>query len=284
MVMSMRRRTAAQAAAPGAAGGRVPYAVGGAASDLERGCISSLERWGAQHGMSPATSAEFASGWRSNAYSRGNILFYQGNEPFGLFFICSGRVKLVRAERDGRRQIVRIVYGPDFVGERALIARQPYAATAEVMTEARIGMIDSARFFKLWLERPELPRALARHLASHLGTADGLAADMALHTIRERLAKVIAHEAESAARPGEAILLTESRQELAELLGTSPEVVSRTLKEMRGRRLIALEGSRVRVLDAGRLRAAAGLPARPLDFYPASAGRPGAALKSRRGP
>lgn len=222
-----------------------------------------LERWAADNGMTPGGGADFAAGWSANLYTRGNTLFYQGNEPYGLFFLCSGRVKLVRAEREGRRQIVRIVSGPDFVGERALIARQPYAATAEVMEDARVCVIDAARFHKLWLERPEFVRAMARHLALKLGASDEGRAEIALHTIRERLAKHIIQYADAALKPGEAIVFAESRQELAELLGTSPEVVSRTLKELSKGKLIALEGQKVRVLAAPRLRLLAGVTPAP---------------------
>jgi CRP-like cAMP-binding protein len=224
------------------------------------GC--SIERWCAARGMSASQSSGFAAGWRQNRYGRGNVLFYQGNEPFALFFLCTGRVKIVRADRDGRRQIVRIVRAPDFIGERSLIARHPYHATAEIMADADVCVIDSARFFKFWGERPEFARVFAQRLAINLGDVQDLASDLALHTIRERLTKFIAGELESAPKPGAALLLNESRQELAEILGTSPEVVSRTLRELVDSKIIALEGRRVRVLDGQRLRLAARLPVR----------------------
>jgi|GEM_PF-6023100 len=225
------------------------------------GC--SLERWCASSGMSASQSAGFSGGWRSNRYERGNVLFYQGNEPFALFFLCSGRVKIVRADREGRRQIVRVISEPDFVGERSLIARQPYQATAEVMDDSDVCVIDSARFFRFWGERPEFARVLAQRLAINLGNVQDLASDLALHTIRERLTKFIALQAETSPKPGAPLQLVESRQEIAELLGTSPEVVSRTLRELADHKIIAIEGRRVRVLDGQRLRSAARLPAKP---------------------
>jgi CRP-like cAMP-binding protein len=233
------------------------------------GC--SLERWCSTRGMSAALSAGFASGWRPNRYARGNVLFYQGNEPFALFFLCSGRVKIARADREGRRQIVRIIRAPDFIGERSLIARQPYAATAEVMEESDICVIDSPKFFRFWAERPEFARVLAQRLAITLGDVEGLATDLALRTIRERLAKLIVRQSEVPPQSDVVTLPTASRQELAELLGTSPEVVCRTLKELSSSRLISVAGQKVRILDGARLRAAAWLPAQPVDFYQAQA-------------
>lgn len=242
--------------------------------DGERRSLCALEGWFVALGLEPALSARFASGWRSNRYRRGDVLFYQDNEPMALYFLCSGSVKLARSDRAGRRQIIRIIRAPDLVGERALIARQNYAASAEVMDEARLCVIDAARFFRFWSESPELVRAIARRLASKLGEADVLAVDLALHTIQQRLSKLIVLQAEALPKPEGAFLLTPSRRELAELLGSTPEVVSRALRELSRRRLIALEGQRVRVLDAARLGAAAGLLARRLDLYQAPGALP----------
>lgn len=247
----------------------VPDDVPTAARACKRaGCTPrcALETWCASRGLPPSLAASFVSVWRSNVYSRGNDLFYQGNEPFALFFLCSGRVKLVRAEGGGRHKIVRIVHAPDFLGERSLIAGEPYAATAEVMDEATVCLIDAGRFKTLWMEKPELARVLARQLAAKLGEAEGHVADLALRTIRERLAKHLALQARAGGNDGESFELHESRQELAEMLGTSPEVVSRTLAELSGRKLLAIDGRNIRVLDEARLRSVARLPSRELDL------------------
>ena len=248
--MAIERQNDAPARTPGRA--ERPCAVAGGGVPCE------LQAWCAARGMSSDGALDFATGWRPNKYSRGNILFYQGNEPFALFFMCSGRVKLVRAEDGGRHQIVRLVRAPNFLGERSLVAGEPYAATAEVMDDSRICVIDSARFFRAWADRPELARMMARQLAAKLGEAEAHATDLSMRTIRERLAKLFCEEAASA-RKG-VFDLTETRQEIAELLGTSPEVVSRTIAELEDKRLVEVDGRRVRLLDEKRLRRVARLP------------------------
>ncbi len=223
------------------------------------GAACELESWCVSRGMPAGVASSFATGWHSNRYTRGNVLFYQGNEPFALFFICSGRVKLVRAEDGGRHQIVRIIRAPNFLGERSLVAGEPYAATAEVMDEARICVIDSARFFRAWADRPELARMIARQLAAKLGEMEAHATDLSMRTIRERLAKHLCVESDVASKRN-LFDLSETRQEIAELLGTSPEVISRAISELEQKKLIEVSGRRVRVLDEKRLRRVARLP------------------------
>ncbi|MBI5630712.1 MAG: Crp/Fnr family transcriptional regulator [Elusimicrobia bacterium] len=224
--------------------------------------LCKLRGWLEGQGLPGPVAGRIASNWRSNRYVRGNILFYQDNNPLALFFICSGRVKLVRTDKAGHSQIIRIIRGPGLAGERALVCGQPYAATAEVMEESHACFIDSGRFTQLWQAYPDLARFIARTLAGRLGESEDFVSNLSGSTVRERLAKALALQAQAQGDSLATFMLTESRQELAELLGTSPEVVSRTLAELARKRMISLQGRRVRVLDEARLRAAARLTPR----------------------
>ncbi|MBL7684426.1 MAG: cyclic nucleotide-binding domain-containing protein, partial [Deltaproteobacteria bacterium] len=91
-----------------------------------------------------------------NRYKKGQIIFYEGNEPFGLYCINAGRVKLYKSGEEGRNQIVRIAGPGDLLGYRSLFAEEPYQATAEVMEEAEICCIDRNVFFPILAKNPEL--------------------------------------------------------------------------------------------------------------------------------
>ncbi len=224
---------------------------------VKQDCRCQVKSWLVARKMPRETVERLAEAWRPAAYQPGNILFYQGNQPLAIHFVCAGRVKLVRCEGSGRQRIVRIVSAPEVLGERALLADQPYAATAEVTEDAHICQVDAVRFQKLWAQDPELPRFFARLLAEKLGEADENGSDLALRTIRERLAKLIVELHDAVPGPGAPLALPESRQDLADLLGTAPEVVSRVLAELCEKRLIALAGRSIRVIELSRLRAAA---------------------------
>jgi CRP/FNR family transcriptional regulator len=203
--------------------------------------------------------------WRTNDYHRGDVIFYQGNAPVSVFFLCQGSVKLVRNARMGRQHILRMVTGPDFLGERALLAGQPYAASAQVMEDSRVCTIEGESFRALWRSEPELPRMLASYLACKLAEADEAACDLALRTIRELLARLIVGRLQP--RGDGIVHFSESRQDLADILGTSAEVVSRTLSEFERKKLVMRDGRNLRIIDEERMRAIGGLPARRPDFY-----------------
>lgn len=220
-------------------------------------CRLALDRLMGLGEFSAKTRSRLRAGWRVGRYLAGDSLFHQGNEPLGLFFLCAGAVKLTRSETGGRQHIVRIVGAPEMLGERALIAREPYEASAQVVEDAGVWLLDLVRFESLWRDEPDVARALAARLARRLGETQALLAELGSRTVRERLARVILRCAEGAGRTD----LPGSRQELAELIGTAPEVVSRTLAELERKGLCSVDGRRVDILDEARLRAVARLPA-----------------------
>lgn len=185
-------------------------------------------------------------------YSKGRILFHEGDRPMGMFFLCSGRVKIIRTDSQQHRHISRIVEAPDLLGDRAFIAGQPYQGTGEVMEKARACFLKAEHCAAVFFREPAVARELARRFARELAQAEEKTRDLALRSIRERLAKHLLQRLDA---EGAALLsLTESRRELAELLGACPEAVSRALAEFRAKSLIAFHGRWVRVLDQKRLR------------------------------
>lgn len=222
-------------------------------------CAPDFKRWAGSGGLPPKSMVRLSSVWRPVQYAPGNAVFYQDHEPLGIYFLRSGSVKLVRSEGTGRRRIIRVISGPNVLGDRALIAGQAYAATGWALDDACICIIEAARFRELWNSDPELSRFFARLLAVRLGVADEVGTDLALRTIRERVAKLIAKLSASSSDSRATVTLRMSRQDVAEVMGTSPEAVCRAFAELSAKKIICAEGRLVRVLDHERLRAAAGL-------------------------
>lgn len=188
-------------------------------------------------------------------YQRGNILFYQGNPALGLYFICSGRVKVRKEGRFGHDQIVRIAEAPDLLGDRAFFSQSPYAATGEVMEQSTICFLEAKSFWDILGQENATLRHLVRRFAQELGHAEELMHCLAACTVRARAAAELlrSHDVEKK----DEFLLTESRIELAQILGTTPEAVSRALAEFSDKGLIAVKGRKVRILDEEQLRRAA---------------------------
>ncbi|MDO8805958.1 MAG: Crp/Fnr family transcriptional regulator [Elusimicrobiota bacterium] len=187
----------------------------------------------------------------ANNYHKGNIIFYEGNRPFGVYFLCAGRVKIIRTDTDLHASIPRVVEAPDMLGERAFLAGENYLATGEALEDCRICFLDGAFFEKSLLEVPEVCRALVSRLAAKLGHAEEHLLDFGFKTVRGRLAKYIVEKAD--VKGSSNIKFPESRADLAMILGTSPEVLCRLLSEFRKKGWIVVSGQDVTVKDKSRL-------------------------------
>lgn len=196
----------------------------------------------------------------AHTYRPGNVLFYQGNPALGLHFITSGRVKLMKEDRAGRCQIVRMVQGPDLLGDRAFFAERSYACSGVVMEESSISFLRPHHFWDSFGRNPATLRLLTQRFAVELGRAEDYMHCIAVCTINARMATRLvkaAYRPDGAKTPKGEFVLTETRTELAQVLGTTPEAVSRALSKLCSKGLIAVSGRRVRVLNEERLRLSA---------------------------
>ncbi len=198
----------------------------------------------------------------TNDYRKGNIIFYEGNRPFGVYFLCTGRVKIIRTDTGLHSSIPRVIEAPALLGDRSFLAGESYLGTGEALEDCRICFLDGAYFEKNFLEIPQVCRALLTRFAAELGRAEEQLLDFGFKTVRGRLAKYIVEKTSALAQSGPApkggqasydIKFPESRGDLAKMLGTSPEVLCRLLAEFRKKGWIAVSGRDVKVKDKARL-------------------------------
>lgn len=161
---------------------------------------------------------------------KGELLFLEGEPVQGLFVVQKGLVKVYKLDPEGRKQVVLHVEGPGRVlAEVALfLDRATYPASAEALEESEVLAIPKDRFFRLLEERPPLARALIRYLARRQGQLLHLLDRLVFHEVRERLCEFLL---ERLREEGQGFRLP-TNPELAALLGTVPEAVSRNLGEL----------------------------------------------------
>ncbi|GAA6756311.1 Crp/Fnr family transcriptional regulator [Thermus thalpophilus] len=182
---------------------------------------------------------------RARRLKRGEVLFLEGEPVHSLFVVEQGLIKVYKLDPQGRKQVVLHLEGPGrILAEVALFLDRPtYPANAEALEDSQVLAIPKERFFQLAEARPPLARALIRYLARRQGQLLHLLDRLVFHEVRERLAEYLL---ETLATEGQGFLLP-TNSELAALLGTVPEAVSRNLGELYRQGLIRLQGRRVYV-------------------------------------
>ena len=181
------------------------------------------------------------------------MIFYEGNQSYGLYCIFSGRIKLFKSGVDGRQQIVRLASPGDLLGYRSLFAGEPYHATAEAIEDATVCCIDKAAFFPILARNPDLALNVIKKLAQDLREAEDKATSIAQRSVRERMAELLLMLMETYGKPakkGKKIDLRLSREELAEMIGMTQETAIRLLSDFKKENLIDVKEREITVLDS----------------------------------
>tara|TARA_A100000171_G_C2134907_1_gene149483 strand:+ start:1850 stop:2401 length:552 start_codon:yes stop_codon:yes gene_type:complete len=174
----------------------------------------------------------------------------------GIFCINSGKVKVFKMGSNGKEQILFIAQKGDFLGYRSLLSEELYGSSATVLEPAAICFIPKSDFLKVLHSNPEFFGKLMKAVCHELGVMETKLAQLSQKSVRERLAATILMLKETYGMEGEGsevIDIVLSREDLANIVGTATETVIRLLSEFKSDKMIALEGKKIKVLDADKL-------------------------------
>jgi CRP/FNR family transcriptional regulator len=208
---------------------------------------------------------EFRDGRITNVYKKRQVVFYEGHRPHGVFLVCSGRVKVYKSDHKGHQLTVRVANHGDILGYRALLASEPYSATAEALDDSTLAYIDESRFKAILARHQILALRMLTQLAKDVRGAEDKARDMAMKSSRERLAELILMlkatrlPGDKPERNGATMRVPYTRQDLAELAGLAQETVIRLLTELEEQKVIAINGRQLTILNEPALEKQAGV-------------------------
>jgi CRP-like cAMP-binding protein len=190
-----------------------------------------------------------------NSYKKGQVIFHEGNRPFGLFCIHEGKVKVTRLGSDGKEQIIRLAKPGDTLGYRSLIQNSKYTASAIALDDTSACFISASDFNKLIDSNAKVANDLMQLLAKALGETQERMIQMATKPVRERLAEALLLLKATYQKPGddENFTISISREDLASLVGTAKETVIRFLSEMKDDGIVSSHGSAITILNPEKL-------------------------------
>jgi len=182
--------------------------------------------------LNPADRAAVASVATVRHYPKGETIFEQESPSDALYAIITGRVKIFRMMPNGKDLILE-VFGPgDPLGAVALYMERPFPATAAALEDTTCVVIPRGTFFRLLETSPSLVRGLLLGLTTRLVELTNRLAELSSGRIEGRFARLflkLAREMGRADRGGTFVPLALSRQELADMTGTTIETCIRIM-------------------------------------------------------
>ena len=177
---------------------------------------------------------------RKIKYGPGEIIFQEGAPAFGFYLIFEGMVKLVKRSMRAKSQILKIVGPGEILGETTLFDKGSHNAYAKTLDSVMVGFIERGDFFYFLERHPKTIFRLYERLSEELKAFQNKLAERSYSSSKERLARLILYLGKSGVEL--------SRAELAEMAGVSSKTAIRTLSELEGRGIIAIESRKIKIL------------------------------------
>jgi len=182
------------------------------------------------------------------SYKKGEIIFTAGDSFDNLFVVNKGIVKISKISVLGKEQILRILKPGDFMGELSLFSKTILNNNAESLEDSEICIIKGAKIKELLLRKPEIALKFLQKYTERIEESEELIEQIGLRDVEQRIANYLLLEIEKNAieeKDNEyEITLPVSKKDLAALIGTSQETLSRKLSVFQDNGWIKLKGQR----------------------------------------
>jgi CRP/FNR family transcriptional regulator len=217
-------------------------------SAAAEGIAAILERTMLFAGLVPADLEALAAIARVRSYGRRAEIFAEGEPGDGLYIVFSGRVKIYKLSSEGKEQILHI-FGPgEPFGEVPMFAGRNFPAHAMTLEPAELLFLPRRQFIDLITAHPSLALNLLAVLSGRLRQFTVLIDDLSLKEVPGRLAAYLLYLSDRQAA-ADRVVLEITKTQLAGLLGTIPETLSRLLARLSRDGLIALDGPAIVIRD-----------------------------------
>jgi CRP/FNR family transcriptional regulator len=186
------------------------------------------------------------------------VIFIEGQSPRGVFMLCQGQAKLSIASPEGKAFILRIAKPGELLGLHAVVTGKAYEVTVETMRPCQLNFVSRKDFLQFLKTHGDACLKAAQHISRDYQDACDVVRSVGLaHSISERLAKFLL-ESSGDGQIANGVLcakLALTHEDIAQLIGTTRESITRTLAEFRKLEIVELKNSTLTIRNKPALEA-----------------------------
>ena len=208
--------------------------------------------------LDPVLIETIARQMKIEHFDAGQVVFLEGDRDVALNVVHTGWLKAVKTSPDGREQILQFIGPGEVFNAISVFVESANSATVIALEPTTIWFIQQDVILKLLDQHPEIGRIIIQRLAERVQQLIQMVEDLSLRTIEARLARYLIEQSteDQLARPRWA-----TQAEMANRLGTVPDVLNRALRNLAKEDLIRVERHQIQILDLHGLEVKAGLSA-----------------------
>lgn len=193
---------------------------------------------------------------RERSYPRNSVILFEDDPGDALYVVAQGQVKVVLIGEDGREVILSVMGEGEFFGEMALIDDEPRSAHVIAMEDSSLLVIRREDFQDLLQQTPGIGLVLLRELSRRLRRVDEKVGSLVLLDVNGRVAQLLLDLADEAGTDRITRRLT--HHTIAQMIGSSRETVSRTMRELVDKGSITVSRREIQIRDRAALESSAG--------------------------
>ena len=206
--------------------------------------------------LAPADLQRVVEVARERSYPKNSVILFEDDPGDALYVVAMGQVKVVLIGEDGREVILSVLGEGEFFGEMALIDDEPRSAHVIAMEDSALIVLRREDFQGILIHTPALALALLKELSRRLRRVDEKVGSLVLLDVHGRVAQLLLELADET--DGQRITRRLTHHTIAQMIGSSRETVSRTMREFVDKGLIDVSRKDILIRDRAILEQAAG--------------------------
>ena len=189
-------------------------------------------------------------------FGKDDYIFFEGDPASWLGIVLEGRVKMIKHSEAGKDVVLNLIAPGEMLGEVAAFDGEPYPATAQAMEPTVVASIHQDDYLRLLKQYPALALRVIEEQGRRLREAQDMIKSMAVERVERRIARILlklAATTGSSNENGITIELPLTRQDIADMAGTTVETAIRTMSRFRKKGLVRTKRGRVTILEPHQL-------------------------------
>jgi CRP/FNR family transcriptional regulator len=186
------------------------------------------------------------------------VIFSEGDPSEWLYIVTEGKVKITKLSHDGKEIILELIHPMDFFGGLAVIRGFPYPANAVAMEDTKLLKISRSNLMRVLDRFPNLMYCMAQQVGDRMKESHETLKNIALERVEARIASLLLKLADKTGRKadeGTVIDMKLTKQDIAEMVGTTVETSIRTMSKLKKMGIVAEKEGKIVIKNLEKLKA-----------------------------
>lgn len=210
--------------------------------------------------LSPEEAKEISIYFMPGKFRKKEAIFSEGDPSEWFYIVRKGKVKITKLSHDGKEIILEIISPLDFFGGIAVLRGFPYPANAVAMEDTEVLKVSRKNLMSILDRFPNLMYCLAANIGDRIKGSHETLKSIALEKVESRIASLLIKLSDKAGEKtpdGTAISMKLTKQDIAEMVGTTVETSIRTMSKLSKAGLVISKAGRIIIKDIERLKSLA---------------------------